>query len=397
MAVTASSGEQHLRRALVDAVLGDRCRAEHAVGALRLCDEAAVLALATRCGVLGHLAVRAGDAWPAAQERSRWAHMRSVLLLHATAAAFRVFTDAEIEAVAIKGIGVIALLGAAAPERTTSDIDVVVRPRDAGAALRILREADFRDLDEPFERHVAQIASSVELHNFARTLRRGDVDIDLHWRFGPSPPYALDPSRLLARAVSSSIGADRIRVADPVDAILIAVHHALRLSFDITGTLRDLADLRRWWEQREVRERAEELVERAVCSELAPALIALCNVLVARDPSHDICSLADRLEARLERSERSEAARLLTYVEPALEGELPTRFTRAIFTPGLYLRSLVAELRTTAHSTARVQRPSLARRLVRLPTRIGRVVRELAHLRRLGGYCALARAQRRFH
>ncbi len=388
--MTAPTSEQQLRRALVDAVLGDATCADRAVDALRA--DPAALALAARCGVLGHLAARAGAAWPTAQARARLQHVRTLMLCHAAGGVLRSLDAGEIDVVAIKGIGTIALLGAAAPERTTSDIDIVVRARDVAPALRVLREAGFRDLDEPLERHVAQIASSVELHNFARTLRRGEIEVDLHWRFGPSPPYALDPNRLLARAVGASIAGCPVRVADPVDAVLIAVHHALRLSFAIESTLRDLADLRRWWEASDVPARAEELVERAVCSDLAPALLAMCGALVSRAPSHAVGALVRRLEGRLNAAERDEAQRLLRYLECTVANGVPARFTRAIFTPALCLRSVVARRPGSQEAHA-----PLTRRVMCLPSRIGRVARELAHLPQLRGYRAVARAQRRFH
>jgi len=310
---------------------------------------------------------------------------------------------AGIASVAIKGAAVIAALGPRGAARTTTDFDLVVAERDADRARAALREAGFTELPIPFERHMREIARSREVHNAARPFRRGTLEIDLHWRFGPAPPPALEAERLVARGVEARAGTHAFRISDPVSGVLIAVHHALRLSFDPACCARDLCDLRFWWEAGALADRLDELLAAAGESGLATALWTLWDAALARDPGHPLRAGYDRLGAALSVRERREACALARFLARRLAGGAPAQLTLQLFAPRLYARSLFAAGKAPRGADARddegrpAARKPLLRRVADLPRRAWRVARDLSRLGDLAAYRAVARAKSRFH
>ncbi|MEA2666165.1 MAG: hypothetical protein QOI11_3109 [Candidatus Eremiobacteraeota bacterium] len=321
--------------------------------------------------------------------------------------------EGGIDALAIKGVGTIAALGTRAAARTTNDLDLVVRERDEAAARALLRERGYRELDPAYERHMRAIALSPQLHNLARTLRKDELEVDLHWRFGPNPPPALAAERLIARAVEVPAGAGTIRAAHPVDAVLIAVHHALRSSFAPENALRDLCDLALWWEDGRVPAALPELLDAARNAGLATSLLAAWACVLRRDPEHALGRGHACLAGSLARPQRAEALLLERHFEDVLRHGSPARFTLEVFAPRLYARWALGTLtrarrgappepNTAPHGGEEAElrqspRRSLSKRIANLPLRAWRVARELTRLRSLTSYRAVAQAQSRFH
>jgi hypothetical protein len=404
-----------IRAAVLDLAVGDEGVAARAAAVLDAAPsegwEAAV-ALAAGWKILPRIRPRLDEAHlaPEVRERLRRANLAmalsSTLVLKRSVDALQLLEDASIETVAIKGVALIASLGWNAGTRATGDLDVVVRERDAGRARELLRGNGFEEINPEFERHMAEIASSRELHNFARALRKDDFEVDLHWQFGPNPPAALDPDRLIRRRVERKLFGRSVRVVDPVDAVLINVHHALRNSFVPYCAVRDLCDLKSWWEEGALAERLDELFALAIESGLAPSLAALWAVVLQRDPEHPLRVGHARLESALGERGRSEAALLGRYFEEQLRRGVTARFTLEVFAPRVYVRSLIGALRRRRHrngaaSSALVGDPPETRplldRLARFPGRCLRVLREMSRLRDIPAYRAVARAKSQFH
>jgi putative nucleotidyltransferase-like protein len=406
-----------LRVTVVDTVVGDAACAARAVQTIDAAGPDAweiALDLAIGWGVLPSFRARVDEkrlpASVAARLRSTSlaVTVRSTFVIHRSAEALRILDAAGVESVTVKGVGLIAALRRNPGSRATSDLDVVVREADAQRAREILIEAGYVEINPAFEHHMWEIAASRQLHNFARALRRDDFEVDLHWRFGPHPPAALDADRLIARAIAAPLAGRTIRVADPVDATLINVHHALRGSFIPHNTVRDLCDLKLWWESGALDGRLDELLASAAGSGLGPSLAALWGAILSRDPEHPVRAGSERLSALLTEQERGDAALLTRYFEEQLRAGAPAHFTLEVFAPGLYLRSLVdgfsrSMKRTprahvlSADGAAQAERRPLLKRLAGLPPRIARVVRDLVRLRAFSSYRAVARAQSRFH
>jgi hypothetical protein len=412
--------EGWVRAAVVALVLGDAARRRAA--ALRLSDGAgwaAAIACARTWGVAARLHARLDaaplppdDVMAALRVESLRGTLRSRHVRERGAKVLAMLREGGIEAVAIKGVGTLAALGPRAAERTTNDVDLVVREPDAAAARARLRECGYRELDPAFARHMRDIALSPQLHNVARTLRKDELDIDLHWRFGPHPPPALEADRLIARAIEVPAGTATIRVACPVDAVLIAVHHALRGSFVPENAVRDLCDLARWWEDGRVPAVLDELLSTARDAGLATSLLAGWSCVLRRDPAHPLGRGHAALAEMLPPAARNEARLLERHFEDVLLDGSPARFTLEVFAPRVYarwalavlasaLRPAAADRRTETGAEAAAEPPAAARplrqRVANLPRRAWRVARELLRLRRVASYRAIAQAQSRFH
>jgi putative nucleotidyltransferase-like protein len=402
-----------VRAAVVDLVIGDAACASRAAAALSAADAwDGAIADASRWGVVTLLharlngAIRPPEAVTVALRlEALRAELRSRRVLERSLDVLQLFAQARIDAVAIKGVGAIGTLGARAAARTTNDLDVVVRERDAGWARALLRARGYSEINPPFERHMEDIALSPQLHNVARTLRKDELEVDVHWRFGPRPPPALDAERIIGRAIGVTIGTTAFRAAHPVDAVLIAVHHALRSSFVPENTVRDLFDLGAWWDDGRVPASLGELVEAAIRSGLATSLLALWATVLRRNPDHPLRSGYEWLRASLDAKACGEAALLERHFEQTLLHGNPARFTLEVFAPRVYARwlfgTLVRSLRPAPQrkedAVAAAARRPLTMRIANVPARCGRIAREMLRLRSLASYRAIARAQSRFH
>ena len=403
-----------LRVALTDLVVGDGACASRAASAL---DELGpegwdnAITLAVGWGLLGTLRERVdrNRLAPGAQEKLRNASLatalRSTFIVHRSAAALELLAQAGIDAVAIKGIGLIAALSRNPATRTTGDLDVVVRERDAERARRVFLAAGYREINPEFEQHMEQIARSRQLHNFARALEFDGFEVDLHWQFGPNPPFALTADRLIDRGVAAKLATRAVRVADSLDAVLINVHHALRGSFTPHNTVRDLCDLKLWWDEGGIDARLDELFDAAIRSGLAPSLLALWGSILQRDPGHGLRAGYERLKRALDRRACDEAMLLERCFEDQLVHGTPARFTLEVFAPGVFLRSIAGTL-AGALRPARSSSPAadddeprrpIAARIAGLGPRFMRVLRELTRVGGIRSYRAVARAQSRFH
>ncbi len=415
--------EGWVRDAVVSLVLGDAACARLAAERLSGGDGwAAALACAKTWGVAARLHARLGagtdvpaDAAAALRVEALRGTLRSRHVLERGVEVLAALREAGIEAIAIKGVGTLAALGARAADRTTNDLDVVVRERDEAAARALLRERGYRELDPAFERHMRDIALSPQLHNVARTLRKDELEVDLHWRFGPNPPPALTAERLIARAIETPAGAAAIRVPCPVDAVLIAVHHALRGSFVPENAVRDLCDLARWWEDGRVPAALDELLSAARDAGLATSLLAGWACILRRDPEHPLGLGHARLAGSLSRAQRTEALLLERHFEDVLRHGSPARFTLEVFAPRVYARWALGALGRTlrpagagaasgnTHAGAGSEDEPIAparplrKRIVNLAPRAWRVTRELLRVRSVASYRAIAQAQSRFH
>jgi hypothetical protein len=403
---------------LVDLLLGGA--ADSANAAQRICANGGwrtALDLAIRWHVLPAVALRLEsiDAATAGVEREVGSSLRAQIAISAmrsstavrqAEAALHILADAGVRAVAIKGIASIATLYRGPAERMVSDVDLVIRPADLAAARAAFAEHGYVDRSPPFERHVSAIALSRSLHNFARTFVRDNFEIDLHWQFGPRPPAGLSADRIVERAVTAAAEGRQLRVAGPIEAALLITHHALRGAFAVATTIKDLVDLDAWWHVYGG-EQADELIAAAAESDLASSLLALCLALTSRNPEHPSAAWIAAMEHRLDRSGRTQARRLLAFFDSAMRGEAPDSATVALFAPTVYARSLLGPLcreiawkacgaAPPAEDVTTVRKPIVVRVLRRLAHGL-RIGRELAQLRRIGTYRAVARAQSRFH
>jgi hypothetical protein len=407
-----------IRGAVVDLALGDAAVAARAASALDSGgsgDWEMAVSLAAAWGVLHPFRRHIDESRlvPSARAALRKTSLalaaRSTFIIHRSVGALRLLSDAGVPSVAIKGVGLIAALQRPPASRATGDLDIIVRADDAERARRALMTAGYTEINPEFEQHMSDIALSSQLHNYARALRLDDFEVDLHWRMGPTPPAALGAERLLGRAVEARAGGAAIAVADPVDGVLINVHHALRGAFDLHNTVRDLCDLRLWWDHGPIAGRLAETMGAALESGLAPALLALWQTILVRDPAHGVRTGVERLEVALSAAQRAESLLLQQYIETQIRYGSAAKFTLELFNPRLYVRGVYGKLVQSLTRGASVPEPalpasayraehrSLAVRLANIVPRALRVLREVGRLGAVPSYRAVARAQRRFH
>jgi len=397
-----------VRTALVDLVLGDEAVVAAALRALG--DRGSwpeLVRLATQWRLIPQVREALARAGAPALELLRQPSLvhaaESAVIVRQGAEALRLLSDAGVRAVAIKGVAAIATLYGASSRRMVSDVDLVIEEAQLAAARAALEARGYSDVSPPFESHVAAIGFSRRLHNYARTFVRDGVELDVHWQFGPRPPAALAAERIIERSIVATVEGRALRVAGPVEAALLIVHHALRGSFAAYSTPKDLVDLGAWW-AREGEASGAALLREAAASGLGSSLLALARTIERRNPAHPIARRARDLEGLLPPAGLRESARLETFVEQNLRGESPDNATVELLAPAVFVRSIAGPvihrfargLRASAEPPAEPRRP-LA---VRVANRLGRglrIGRELLRWRRVATYRAVARAQSRFH
>ena len=413
-----SSNARAVRTALRDLVLGDD---RHVTAAARLLAERDLwpmaVALSGQWHVTASLRERMenlrdalGAGAPDAASDARMREMaiivaaQTALVVTRSRDALGVLAAAGVDAVAIKGVALIAGLYGGGSLRMAGDLDVVVREDAYPAALAALDAAGYVDENPALERHLSDIALSLRVNNVARNMVRDGFEVDVHWQFGAKPLATFRTDGVIERAHTAVLGRTPIRVAAPPDAMTIAAHHSLRGYFAPHEVVKDAFDLAAWWRLRRDVWQLEDVVRRAEAAEVATALYALWEFVRRRNPGHPIAEGVAVLGARLGSRSRREAEALSDFCD-----EQFTRGTRAERTVQLFdtgrlgrawlghgQRLLVGAPPDGGGQPILAKRPFIAR-LTGAFTRIGRVLRELGHVGSYGRYRALARAQSRHH
>jgi hypothetical protein len=404
------------RTALVDLILGDEAHAGRAAARLtadRLWPLA--VALSGRWRLTPVLRARTRAFVPALDMRPdkasllRMDEMTLAASAHSALAVSRsreglaVLADAGIEAVAIKGVALIAGLYGHRSIRMVGDLDVVVNEDAFPAACAALAEAGYIDENPPLDRHLSDISLSPRLHNVARNLTRDGFEIDVHGKFGPSPPPSFRTDGVIRRAQTATLAGRPIRIAAPADAMAISAQHSLRGYFAPHESVKDSYDLAAWWSLRPDAWQLDEVVRTALEAELATALCALWSIVLRRDPTHPLGSGVAALSGRLSRRQVREAEALSAFCEDQFVHGMRAERTVQMFDVGRLCRSFVGlttrklPVLEPAGDEAWPARRPLVRRVAGGAVRIGRVLRELTLWRAFGSYRAVARAQSRHH
>jgi hypothetical protein len=405
-----------VRTNLLDLLLGDDAHAERAAAALSeraLWPTAIALSGQWRMTLVLHDRltrpgrVRAGARLDDAtvirfREMTIAASAYSALAVTRAGEALELLARGGVEAVAIKGIGLIANLYGHRSFRMVGDLDVLVGERAYPAACAALERGGYIDENLALTRHLSDIALSPRLHNLARNLVRDGFEIDVHWQFGLNPPIALRSEGIIARAVPATLAGRAIRVAAPADAMVLAAHHALRGYFSAHETVKDAYDLAAWWRLKPETWNLDDVLQTADRAEVQTALCALWMFVARRDDTHPcamgIAAFRDRLSAHAWR----EAESLTAFCEEQFERGARAERTVQLFDAFALARSLAGHGRRAfigapadglpLHPVAR--RP-LYQRIRGAGRRIARVIREMTRMRSHGGYRAMARAQAR--
>jgi hypothetical protein len=316
--------------------------------------------------------------------------------------AFELLEHDGVEAVAIKGIGLIASLYGHRSLRMVGDLDVLIAEGTYPAARAALERGGYADENLNLERHLSDIEVSSRVHNVARNLTRDGFEIDVHWQFGANPPAGLRSERIIANALPARLAGRTIRVAAPADAMAIAAHHALRGYFGAHETVKDAYDLGAWWRLKAGAWNLEDVLQTASEAEVETALCALWMLVASRDAVHPCATGIAACRARLTARAWREAEALAAFCEEQFECGARAERTVQLFDAVTLTRTIAGRARRVFTGAPPDGLPSLS--VARRPlhqrvrgaiARIARVTRELTRVRSHTGYRALARAQAR--
>jgi Uncharacterised nucleotidyltransferase len=329
----------------------------------------------------------------------------SALAVTRSREALALLARAGIDAVAIKGVALIAGLYGRRSLRMVGDLDLVVREGAYESTRLALEAAGYVDTLLAVDRHLSDIALSPRLHNVARNLTCGDFEVDVHWQFGLKPPPAFRTDRVIERARGALLGGAPIRVAAPADAMAIAAHHALRGYFSPHEIVKDAYDLGAWWRLKPEAWELDEVLRTAVAAEVATALYALWKLIHRRDPGHPVGAGISALDAVLGSRARREARQLADFCEEQFACGPRAERTVQLFDAGRLCRTSIGygkRIVVAAPPEGPLLQPAPPRkplgiRVFGAAQRVLRVMRELTRVRSYGGYRALARAQSRHH
>jgi len=205
---------------------------------------------------------------------------RTASVLRGGLRALNALAAAGVPAAGFKGIAAIGWLQQGRAEREMADIDLLVAPEQADAALRALTAAGFS--------YKVQGVPASGLRSFSRAspgsagneaITLGDeagAEIDLHWKVG-----RVDVSQAIAEASPLRLLKGQVPIVRPAQALLFSSLHALRNDFLPAVVLRDLLDAAGWFALL-----AKDPHEQGVALRLAksaglePALGAMACILV---------------------------------------------------------------------------------------------------------------------
>src|SRR5262249_18492765 len=193
-------------------------------------------------------------------------------------AAIGLLERAGICVIAFKGIASIALIYRDPRRRTIQDADLLVRRGDLFKAVASLEASGFsRKSPATLEEYAEFVENSPGFAgNKAVALYGEDCEIDLHWEVMGS---GLRTEDILNRRVRVDFNGAAVPIADPTDALLLAVHHAIRENLAVETVCRDLVDVRQWFDRLQRERRIEAVIQRSSQAGCQASLLAVVNIL----------------------------------------------------------------------------------------------------------------------
>ncbi|HEX2782460.1 MAG TPA: nucleotidyltransferase family protein [Ilumatobacteraceae bacterium] len=149
-------------------------------------------------------------------------HLRVVGALSQIA---RVFDEAELSWVVMKGPVVAGLFYPDVGDRTYGDLDLLLDRRDFALGMQLLEDLGYEHGIHNWALAERMLAGQVSLTSPL-------VSIDLHWHLHYSHedrrPFAIDPEAMVGRARRVVVSGVNVPTLDPVDTLLMLAFHAAR-------------------------------------------------------------------------------------------------------------------------------------------------------------------------
>ena len=312
---------------------------------------------------------------------------QTTLIVRRAGAALTRLDEAGVDYVAFKGVALIAGLYHEPAARMVVDLDLLVARSDfenldvAVAAEGFRRRPPYADTTfDDFQEGLVQSPAVV----FADD---DGVELDVHASIGLHPAPVMCTPALIQRAERQVLAGSTIAVASPLDAQLLAAHHALRASFQPVTTLKDLSDLDAWWTVQPERWRLDDLVSLAQQSGFGAALLGAWRVLSDYDPDSPSARVGvPALERALESAELRHGNRLAHFFDHQLTAWQLNRDLLTLLCRPTRARRLL---------TNRLERASRAD-VPPLWRRVPRAIAEGLQARHLVNHLGAARIQRRY-
>jgi hypothetical protein len=201
------------------------------------------------------------------------------LCLRAGRMALEVLEKHSIRCAGFKGLATMAHLYRSPRERMLQDVDILVAPADAEAAVKVLEENGFqRSIKLSWAEYLSFVrkapgSAGNEAVSFSNA--RGGA-IDLHWRLG-----VIDHDTLFAGVRRVPLQAGNAPVVSPAASMLFCVHHAVRNDFAPGEIARDVLDFKRWQSLLEGSRETEALQAESERWGLKHAVLAMAEIVSA--------------------------------------------------------------------------------------------------------------------
>ncbi len=155
------------------------------------------------------------------QSVSRAAWYRNQLLRHRGAEVVRSLESAGLETLLLKGAALVARGYADVGTRPMSDVDVLVRRKDANAAMDMLLAAGW----EPWPKISRRALASALTTRHAMAFRKEGAEVDLHWHVFFRDHDVPSDERLWTASEPAKFGGVATRVLGPADQLLHVIVH----------------------------------------------------------------------------------------------------------------------------------------------------------------------------
>jgi hypothetical protein len=199
----------------------------------------------------------------------------------------RKLQENAVPVVIFKGLAAIAHLYQGQPSaRTIKDVDIVVSEKDLDGALNFLDSLGLKaDHGGDLRAYTAFLRNSP---GFAgnKALSVGGTglgELDVHWSLGPNTAPDFRVEAIIERSCWVNLFEQPVRVISPCDGLLLTAHHAVREDFAPDGMLRDVLDASAWLSLLEHRNEMEECLERARRCRIEDPVLALMEILAAKE------------------------------------------------------------------------------------------------------------------
>ena len=139
----------------------------------------------------------------------------------------RLLGRADVPSLAFKGPALSIAAYGDVGVRDSSDLDVVVRPRDVDRAREAMRLGGYES--RPGMSAAQELALQPSFGHFSYAREGDPAAVELHWRFAASRyPWSMPPGEVLARARTIELAGAAIAIPGHVDDVLLQAMHGAR-------------------------------------------------------------------------------------------------------------------------------------------------------------------------